>query len=1056
MEPSTPAKATTLEEPVNSFLGDVPQQDGLHFRLVGPPPADLESEDAKKQRMKEWTERRERMLWKAQVDYLDYDRFKNRYAPDDGLAIIEVLLGYQGLSQDIWKEINQRRMEHWGMRAPRGSSKTREDDDTWIQRVRIQSPHLLLLLSRLTGHGDKWANLGPRVFYRPFLALHYYLPQMKECLEILESRWSIIDQRGAPDMPLPSAAVPKSTKTSEGGSDPESETFRPMAPVESVVGPVVDSVTTLRQVRKYIEFVETEISPLWKRAAGTTHRKVSFVDLWMTFQPGELVYIPSASESPTGQIWPEPAGLAQKVWRLHTITRDTYPSGAQCDIPMNSRQELDLWCYFIDFNGVSYEPYPRRFSIRAYQGQKDITTLQVYPLRFLKERETLLDSQQKVGLSFQAALAERYLYYEGWTLAYEPTTAQPTTGGGSEHVDGPVMIDFVEAHKSDDELATKSSHTLGGWQEAVWDDREDEYMIKHWDSQGGLLQGEVTEILQISEDFIAKFSDRDYETNKFLREFKSGSVKELGTDDLILLPRRVVGYTFHERRFVRFDVQSLRPISKAENVFEDLKIDKEHKGMVRALVKAHFQNEKLNLDLIRGKGSGLVILLHGVPGVGKTATAEAVAQANQKPLFAITCGDLGFDPSTVESKLKEIFRLAHLWDCVLLLDEADIFLTRRDLSNLNQNALVSVFLRVLEYYSGVLFLTTNRVGILDEAFKSRIHLSLYYKHLDLDQTLAIFKNNIRRLQKVGNTRNQYAKHKGVSPGPTITINEKSILHYAQWHFERNPDHRWNGRQIRNAFQTAYSLAHFDVQSAKPDQWNENTEENDRPSDEPHDEVDLNIPPSREGEYVLDYRQFKLISQTIQRFDNYLLETTGETEAEQALNMTIRADDYDPADYDDGPVYNPNPPRQRQRPGSYYPPRGSGRGRAQSRGGRARPVYRQNTQRQPAPLPEYDPPSQEYLDSQQEARAIPRTVPQPGKGPLSSTHASAGPGYRGRGGPAARRAAGPRASGLGRNMFPPERDPPGHEEYLAEDDVGEEYEDEYYDPEDETYDYGDGY
>jgi len=53
-----------------------------------------------------------------------------------------------------------------------------------------------------------------------------------------------------------------------------------------------------------------------------------------------------------------------------------------------------------------------------------------------------------------------------------------------------------------------------------------------------------------------------------------------------------------------------------------------------------------------------------------------------------------------------------------------------------------VFLRVLEYYSGILFLTTNRVGTLDEAFKSRIHLSLYYPSLNRDQTLQIFEMNI--------------------------------------------------------------------------------------------------------------------------------------------------------------------------------------------------------------------------------------------------------------------------------------------------------------------------
>jgi SpoVK/Ycf46/Vps4 family AAA+-type ATPase len=146
------------------------------------------------------------------------------------------------------------------------------------------------------------------------------------------------------------------------------------------------------------------------------------------------------------------------------------------------------------------------------------------------------------------------------------------------------------------------------------------------------------------------------------------------------------------------DIHSLKELETWGDVFRDLRINERHKSLVTSLVKSHLDKQavqklrpsaSLNQDLIRGKGSGLVILLHGVPGVGKTATAEAVAQANRKPLFVITCGDLGFTPTQVEDSLKDIFRLAHLWDCVLLLDEADIFLSRRELGDLKRNALVS-------------------------------------------------------------------------------------------------------------------------------------------------------------------------------------------------------------------------------------------------------------------------------------------------------------------------------------------------------------------------------
>ncbi|KAK1856504.1 AAA family [Colletotrichum chrysophilum] len=55
----------------------------------------------------------------------------------------------------------------------------------------------------------------------------------------------------------------------------------------------------------------------------------------------------------------------------------------------------------------------------------------------------------------------------------------------------------------------------------------------------------------------------------------------------------------------------------------------------------------------------------------------------------MTCGDLGTNALLVDRSLTDLFRLAHLWDCVLLLDEADIFLAKRGNHDLDRNALVS-------------------------------------------------------------------------------------------------------------------------------------------------------------------------------------------------------------------------------------------------------------------------------------------------------------------------------------------------------------------------------
>lgn len=83
------------------------------------------------------------------------------------------------------------------------------------------------------------------------------------------------------------------------------------------------------------------------------------------------------------------------------------------------------------------------------------------------------------------------------------------------------------------------------------------------------------------------------------------------------------------------------------------------------------------------------MLLHGPPGSGKTSTAETIAAYTNRPLYAITCGDLGTTPNEVESHLNGHMERAGKWGCVLLLDEADVFLEKRSWHDMQRNALVS-------------------------------------------------------------------------------------------------------------------------------------------------------------------------------------------------------------------------------------------------------------------------------------------------------------------------------------------------------------------------------
>lgn len=154
-------------------------------------------------------------------------------------------------------------------------------------------------------------------------------------------------------------------------------------------------------------------------------------------------------------------------------------------------------------------------------------------------------------------------------------------------------------------------------------------------------------------------------------------------------------------------------------------------------------HEEAGLDVVANKGGASIFLLHGPPGCGKTLTAEAIAELLRKPLYIVTAGDLGITAAEVEKTLRAVLDLCQTWDALVLIDEADIFLEARTSIEIQRNALVCVMLRLLEYYSGCLFLSSNRsAGGIDAAIASRITVMLGYPPLDPTGRSTVWKNLI--------------------------------------------------------------------------------------------------------------------------------------------------------------------------------------------------------------------------------------------------------------------------------------------------------------------------
>jgi hypothetical protein len=178
-------------------------------------------------------------------------------------------------------------------------------------------------------------------------------------------------------------------------------------------------------------------------------------------------------------------------------------------------------------------------------------------------------------------------------------------------------------------------------------------------------------------------------------------------------------------------------------VYADVDDVKTYEFDMSAMSKLHLPSEMLGVlsrvfttpveglfgDVIKGKHGGVVILAAGNPGVGKTLTAEVYAEQTQRPLYVLELGELGTNVQQLEENLNRVFDRVARWNAVLQFDECEIFLAQRG-DDLERSAIVGSFLRLLDYYQGILFLTTNRAEVLDHAVRSRVMLKLSYPDLD--------------------------------------------------------------------------------------------------------------------------------------------------------------------------------------------------------------------------------------------------------------------------------------------------------------------------------------
>ncbi|KAI1801168.1 P-loop containing nucleoside triphosphate hydrolase protein [Daldinia bambusicola] len=530
------------------------------------------------------------------------------------------------------------------------------------------------------------------------------------------------------------------------------------------------TLTTAKHIDVLLNFLEETLGSQIREEEKRHNSKIptaTFDNLWLILKPGDIVYAKYDDQ-----------------WTPFMISNVVDGSSTN-----DNRTPHIVNCWNISYTSGRFSRTMHSFDIDPFNGEEIIKNLTVIPHRFFQGENS--DATPQEVMVKQVLLGKRtwelskgpnHMLYNGSLVEKESDFDRDYTGT-TGHFEGRVIVDGVGFsqysfdHPERNNIRPRSRSPPSN---RIAPRKDQLPCFAPRCTCGACTKADSKETLSP----FAVFQDLDPTRD---------SAPEV---DLyyVLLSKIVSGFILRDRRWGHFNVEHLQYVEFDKEAFKYLVLDEEVKLTVRSLIgrfaNTHGQVSPWPNDFIKNKGQGRIFLLHGPPGVGKTCTAECVAELTCRPLLSLTSGDLNIDSYNVERNLEYFLKLGERYGAVVLIDEADVYLEARHMLDISRNKLVSVFLRALEYHRGILFLTTNRVQTFDSAFTSRIHVALHYKSLTDADREKIWLNSFERLER--------------DSGDKVYIGVATREYAYESHDVKSL--RWNGREIRNALQTAVALA----------------------------------------------------------------------------------------------------------------------------------------------------------------------------------------------------------------------------------------------------------
>lgn len=386
------------------------------------------------------------------------------------------------------------------------------------------------------------------------------------------------------------------------------------------------------------QYMEENIMPAI-RAERQRHERgfVTFEYLWLLFKPGTDVIV-KLREQDQASVTAHDSGVVKSLSGGPGQYKDGIPIG------------WEVVTFYLGSDGSSIGRVSETTTIPKFEGEMPVSSLPLVPVKWAGESpdgRPWVDVMSGFGAKSFQLLTPQCAMHAGRSMEFP-----------YEDVDGLVMIDYKS-------------------------------FLTEFPDKRPVIAPPLQQTIGVANCNCPVCAKRSVETtHSSTVAFAGYDNIEIGKSKLtdhqaFLFGRCTYAFHFRTRMWQFINVANLTPARFKSDILETLVMKSERMNMLRALAKKYMQPENTigprradfwSADFIEGKGKSQIILLHGRPGVGKTYTAECMAEYTRRPLLTLTCADIGTEPEEIEHNLTYHFGAAKEWGAIVLIDEADIYM----------------------------------------------------------------------------------------------------------------------------------------------------------------------------------------------------------------------------------------------------------------------------------------------------------------------------------------------------------------------------------------------